>query len=60
VLSLSEIALMRVEGVKLARVLDRTTGQKLLQAVRAYPRDGDRPDQEGSLGHVQRRLARRR
>jgi predicted DNA-binding protein with PD1-like motif len=60
VLSLAEIAIMRVEGVKLARRLDRTTGQKLLEAVRSYaPRDG-KPDQEGSLVAVRQRLARRR
>lgn len=38
ILSLAEIALMRVSGVKLARLVDSTTGQKLLQSVRAYPR----------------------
>lgn len=60
VLSLAEIAIMRVDGVKLARVLDASTGQKLLQAVRAYPRRDGAPDQEGSLHTVQKRLARRR
>lgn len=59
VLSLAEIALMRVDGVKLARRLDAATGQKLLQAVRAYSRNGG-PDQEGSLGTVAKRLAKRR
>ena len=59
VLSLAEIALMRVDGVKLARRLDAATGQKLLQSVRAYSRTGG-PDQEGSLGTVAKRLARRR
>ena len=59
VLSLAEIALMRVDGVKLARRLDRTTGQKLLQSVRAYGRNGS-PDQEGSLAAVARRLTRQR
>jgi hypothetical protein len=59
VLSLAEIALMRVDGVKLARRIDPTTGQKLLQSVRAYTRNGG-PDQEGSLATVAQRLARRR
>lgn len=60
VLSLAEIALMRVDGVKLARRLDPTTGQKLLQSLRSYARRDGRPDQEGSLAAVQKRLARRR
>lgn len=60
VLSLAEIAIMRVEGIKLARQLDPATGQKLLQAVRAYARRDGGPDQEGSLASVQKRLARRR
>jgi len=38
ILSLAEIVLMRVTGIKLARLVDSTTGQKLLQSVRAYPR----------------------
>ena len=38
ILSLAEIALMRVTGIKLARLVDSTTGQRLLQSVRAYPR----------------------
>lgn len=38
VLSLVEIALMRVTGIRLARLVDATTGQRLLQSVRAYPR----------------------
>jgi predicted DNA-binding protein with PD1-like motif len=60
VLSLAEIALMRVDGVRLARRLDPTTGQKLLQEVTSYARrDGD-VDQEGSLATVARRLAGRR
>ncbi|HEV8617578.1 MAG TPA: PPC domain-containing DNA-binding protein [Methylomirabilota bacterium] len=59
VLSLAEIVIMRVDGVKLARRLDPGTGQKLLQAVRAYGA-GRRPDQEGSLISVQKRLAGRR
>lgn len=60
ILSLAEIVIMRLDGVKLARRLDPLTGQKLLQAVRAYPRRNGRPDQEGSLLTVQKRLARRR
>lgn len=61
VLSLAEIALQRVDGVKLARRLDPRTGQKLLQSVRAYSRrDDGGPDQEGSLRAVAKRLARRR
>lgn len=51
VLSLAEIALMRVTGVKLARLVDATTGQKLLQSVRAYPRRDDSAE-EGSLHTV--------
>ena len=38
ILSLAEIVLMRVTGIKLARLVDSTTGQKLLQSVREYPR----------------------
>ena len=38
ILSLAEIVLMRVTGIKLARLVDSTTGQTLLQSVRAYPR----------------------
>ena len=60
VLSLAEIALMRVGGVRLARRLDRATGQKLLQAVRSYGRHDGRPDQEASLFAVQKRMTRRR
>lgn len=60
VLSLAEIALMRVEGVRLARRLDAATGQTLLQSVRAYGRGAGRPDQDSSLAGVQRRLARAR
>lgn len=60
VMSLAEIALMRVDGIKLARLVDSTTGQKLLQAVGAYARRNRQPDQEGSLASVQARLARRR
>lgn len=58
VLSLSEIAIMRVDRLRLKRLLDPTTGQKLLGVVRRYRRDG--VDQEGSLLVVQERLARRR
>jgi predicted DNA-binding protein with PD1-like motif len=50
VLSLAEIALMRVSGIKLARLVDATTGQRLLQSVRAYPRRTE-ADQQDSL-HV--------
>ena len=58
VLSLAEIALMRVDGVKLARRLDPTTGQKLLESVTSYATTTGRPDQEGSLHTVARRLKR--
>jgi predicted DNA-binding protein with PD1-like motif len=44
ILSLAEIALMRVTGLKLARLVDETTGQKLLQSVRAYPRGAQASD----------------
>jgi predicted DNA-binding protein with PD1-like motif len=57
ILSLAEIAIMRVDGVKLARRIDPTTGQRLL--MRGYPRNGHaQPD--GSLHAVQARMARRR
>ena len=46
VLSLAEIALMRVSGIKLARIVDATTGQRLLQSVRAYPRRKDAAGQD--------------
>ena len=59
VLSLAEIALMRVAGVKLARLVDETTGQKLLQKVRAYPRDTGVAD-EGSLHTVAARIGKKR
>jgi uncharacterized protein len=59
VLSLAEIALMRVNGVKLARLLDATTGQKLLQAVRAYPKRTE-TDDEGGLHVVAARIGRSR
>lgn len=55
VLSLAEIALMRVTGIKLARMVDATTGQRLLQSVRTYPK-GD--DTEGSLHVVASRIRR--
>lgn len=58
VLSLAEIALMRVNGVKLARRLDPTTGQKLLESVTSYATTNGSPDQEGSLHTVARRLSR--
>ena len=58
VLSLAEIALMRVAGIKLARQVDATTGQKLLQKVRAYPRDNGA--EEGSLHVVAKRIGKRR
>jgi predicted DNA-binding protein with PD1-like motif len=57
VLSLAEIALMRVDGIKLARLVDATTGQKLLQSVRRYRRRHGTPDQDASLAAVARRLA---
>ena len=47
ILSLAEIALMRVTGIKLARLVDATTGQKLLQSVRAYPRTNDSAGEDG-------------
>jgi len=47
ILSLAEIALMRVNGIKLARLVDTTTGQRLLQSVRAYPRRKDAAEQDG-------------
>jgi predicted DNA-binding protein with PD1-like motif len=58
VLSLAEIAIMRVERVRLERRLDPTTGQKLLSVVRRYAADGR--DQEGSLLEVEKRFVRRR
>lgn len=56
VLSLAEIVIQRIDGVKLARRVDPTTGQTLLQRVSSYGANG-RPDQEGSLMTVRRRLA---
>ncbi len=58
VLSLSEIAILRVDRLKLKRRLDPATAQKLLSVVRRYGRSG--VDQEGSLLAVQQRFARRR
>lgn len=58
VLSLAEIALMRVTGIKLARLVDATTGQKLLQSVRAYPKATDA--EEGSLHVVASRIGKKR
>ena len=60
VLSLAEIALMRVDGVKLARRVDPTTGQTLLQAVRDYASSNGRRDEDISLHAVTKRLARAR
>lgn len=57
VLSLAEIALLKLGRLKMKRLLDPATGQKLLQVVKRY--DGRRTDQEGSLVTVQKRLARR-
>ena len=55
VLSLAEIALMRVTGIKLARLVDDSTGQRLLQKVQAYPRVLE-AQQEGSLHVVASRI----
>jgi hypothetical protein len=57
VLSLAEIAILKLGRLKMKRILDPTTGQKLLQIVSRY--DGGGRDQEGSLVAVQKRLARR-
>ncbi len=59
ILSLAEIALMRVTGIKLARLVDSTTGQKLLQSVRAYPRI-DASAEQGSLHVVASRIGKTR
>ena len=59
VLSLAEIALMRVTGIKLARLVDSTTGQKLLESVRAYPQSNE-ADQEASLHVVAARIKKTR
>jgi uncharacterized protein len=58
VLSLAEIAILKLGRLKMKRTLDPATGQKLLHVVSRY--DGRDPDQEGSLVAVQKRLARRR
>jgi hypothetical protein len=57
VLSLAEIVLMRVDGIKLARLVDDTTGQRLLQKVQAYPRVQE-AEQEGSLHVVASRIGK--
>lgn len=59
ILSLAEIALMRVTGVKLARLVDSTTGQKLLQSVRAYPKRNTAAGQD-SLHLAATRISRKR
>lgn len=59
VLSLVEIALMRVTGIKLARLVDATTGQRLLQSVQAYPRPNTLA-QEESLHVVASRIGKTR
>ena len=56
-LSLAEIVLMRVTGIKLARLIDDTTGQRLLQKVQSYPRALE-PEQEGSLHVVASRIGK--
>lgn len=58
ILSLAEIALMRVTGIKLARLVDATTGQRLLQRVSSYPPPVS--SAEGSLHVVAKRLAGRK
>ncbi|MGH8639142.1 MAG: PPC domain-containing DNA-binding protein [Burkholderiales bacterium] len=57
ILSLAEIALMRVTGIKLARLVDDTTGQKLLQKVSAYPL-ANGAEAEGSLHVVASRIGK--
>ena len=57
VLSLAEIVLMRVDGIKLARLVDDTTGQRLLQKVQAYP-PVQEAEQEGSLHVVASRIGK--
>ena len=57
VLSLAEIAIMKLGRLKMRRVLDQATGQKLLQVVSRY--DDSVVDQEGSLAAVEARLTRR-
>ena len=56
VLSLAEIVLMRVAGIKLARIVDSTTGQKLLQSVLTYPTQI--PDDDNSLHVVASRIGK--
>jgi predicted DNA-binding protein with PD1-like motif len=58
ILSLAEIAIMRVDGLKLARRIDPTTGQRLLTSLRRYTADG-RVEPDGSLHAVQARMTRR-
>jgi predicted DNA-binding protein with PD1-like motif len=58
ILSLAEIALMRVDGVKLARRVDATTGQTLLQSVRDYTSANGQRDRDISLHAVTKRLVR--
>jgi predicted DNA-binding protein with PD1-like motif len=58
VLSLAEIALLKLGRLRMKRRLDPASGQKLLQVVKRYD-DGQVVDQEGSLVAVARRLARR-
>lgn len=58
ILSLAEIALMRVSGIKLARIVDETTGQKLLQSVAKYPAAG--MDDDNSLHVVAKRIGRKK
>jgi hypothetical protein len=48
---------MRVTGIKLARLVDDTTGQKLLQKVSAYPR-ANGAETEGSLHVVASRIGK--
>lgn len=59
ILSLAEIALMRVAGLKLARLVDETTGQKLLHRVHAYPRAPSSAE-EDSLHVVASRIGKGR
>src|SRR5262249_52115322 len=57
VLSLAEIAILKLGKLKMRRRLDPTTGQKFLEGVCRYEKRAR--DQEGSLAAVQARLARR-
>src|SRR5436305_846655 len=52
---LAEIALIRVTGIKLARLVDDSTGQRLLHKVQAYPRVPE-ARQEGSRHVVASRI----